>query len=87
MSHNSAQVTALLQEPLPLVRASSRCYAPCDTVTWLSRKVKQLSDQLHTTQAALKKLMENPAMRDGEHDANPTHTHKTLWEYFHCAYS
>ncbi|XP_021191238.3 collagen and calcium-binding EGF domain-containing protein 1 isoform X1 [Helicoverpa armigera] len=59
-------ITAFLQEPLPLVRASSRCYAPCDTVTWLSRKVKQLNDQLHTTQAALKKLMESPMLRDGE---------------------
>lgn len=52
-----------LQEPLPLVRAASRCYAPCDTVSWLSRKVKQLGDQLRTTQAALKKLMDNPVLK------------------------
>lgn len=52
-----------LQEPLPLVRAASRCYAPCDTVSWLSRKVKQLGDQLRTTQAALKKLMDNPILK------------------------
>lgn len=45
------------------MRASSRCYAPCDPVSWLSRKVKHLNDQLHTTQAALKKLLENPVLR------------------------
>ncbi|XP_075979435.1 uncharacterized protein LOC142978762 isoform X2 [Anticarsia gemmatalis] len=55
-----------IPEPLPLVRASSRCYAPCDTVTWLSRKVKQLGDQLRTTHSALKKLMDNPMLKDGE---------------------
>ncbi|KAJ0174968.1 hypothetical protein K1T71_009109 [Dendrolimus kikuchii] len=60
------RVPIAITEPLPLVRASSRCYAPCDTVTWLSRKVKQLNDQLHTTQAALKKLMENPVLRGEE---------------------
>ncbi|KAJ8714724.1 hypothetical protein PYW07_002949 [Mythimna separata] len=66
-------------EPLPLVRASSRCYAPCDTVTWLSRKVKQLNDQLHTTQTALKKLMENPALRDGgERFAEGTYAYRVL---------
>ncbi|XP_072938128.1 uncharacterized protein [Epargyreus clarus] len=55
-----------LPEPLPLIRASSRCYAPCDTVSWLSRKVKQLSDQLHTTQVALKKILENPIIKGEE---------------------
>ncbi|XP_032514482.2 collagen and calcium-binding EGF domain-containing protein 1-like [Danaus plexippus] len=53
-----------MPEPLPLVRTSSRCYAPCDTVSWLSRKVKQLNDQLHSTQAALKKLLENPVLTE-----------------------
>jgi hypothetical protein len=59
-----------LQEPLPLSRASSRCYAPCDTVSWLTRKVRALTDQLHTTQAALKKIMENPILKEGEHHEN-----------------
>ncbi|CAH0718127.1 unnamed protein product, partial [Brenthis ino] len=66
-------------EPLPLVRASSRCYAPCDTVSWLSRKVKQLSDQLHTTQSALKKLLENPVLKgeDGRF-AEGTYAYRVL---------
>ncbi|KAG6457648.1 collagen and calcium-binding EGF domain-containing protein 1 isoform X2 [Manduca sexta] len=69
-----------LPEPLPLIRASSRCYAPCDTVTWLSRKVKQLNDQLHTTQAALKKLMENPVLKGegGDRQADGSYTYKLL---------
>ncbi|XP_022824604.1 collagen and calcium-binding EGF domain-containing protein 1-like isoform X2 [Spodoptera litura] len=65
-------------EPLPLVRASSRCYAPCDTVSWLSRKVKQLNDQLHTTQTALKKLMESPALRDGDRFAEGSYAFRVL---------
>ncbi|KAM3960399.1 LOW QUALITY PROTEIN: uncharacterized protein ACR2FA_005495 [Aphomia sociella] len=52
-----------IQRPLPLIRASSRCYAPCDTVSWLTRKMKQLTDQLHATQSALKKIMDNPALK------------------------
>nr|XP_026493166.1 collagen and calcium-binding EGF domain-containing protein 1 isoform X1 [Vanessa tameamea] len=73
-------VAIALQEPLPLVRASSRCYAPCDTVSWLSRKVKQLSDQLHTTQAALKKILENPVIKgdDADRFAEGTYTHRVL---------
>ncbi|XP_049871658.1 collagen and calcium-binding EGF domain-containing protein 1-like isoform X2 [Pectinophora gossypiella] len=55
-----------IPEPLPLVRASSRCYASCDTVSWLSRKVKLLNDQMHTMQTALKKLMDSPALK-GDH--------------------
>ncbi|CAB3244916.1 unnamed protein product [Arctia plantaginis] len=66
-------------EPLPLVRASSRCYAPCDTVTWLSRKVKQLNDQLRTTQSALKTLMENPIFKDGgDRFAEGSYAYKVL---------
>ncbi|XP_073960258.1 collagen and calcium-binding EGF domain-containing protein 1-like [Choristoneura fumiferana] len=66
--------------PLPLVRASSRCYAPCDTVSWLSRKVKQLSDQLHTTQSALKKLMDNAVLKgeDGGRFADGTYSYRVL---------
>ncbi|XP_038222042.1 collagen and calcium-binding EGF domain-containing protein 1-like [Zerene cesonia] len=67
-------------EPLPLVRAASRCYAPCDTVSWLSRKVKLLSDQLHSTQAALKKLLDNPVLK-GEGDdrfAEGTYAYRVL---------
>ncbi|CAK1580823.1 unnamed protein product [Parnassius mnemosyne] len=69
-----------IPEPLPLVRASSRCYAPCDTVSWLSRKVKQLSDQLHTTQLTLKKLLENPMLKgeDGDRFPEGTFTYRVL---------
>ncbi|XP_041980646.1 collagen and calcium-binding EGF domain-containing protein 1-like [Aricia agestis] len=69
-----------LPEPLPLIRASSRCYAPCDTVSWLSRKVKQLTDQLRTTQGILKKLLENPALKGEEDDrfAEGTYMYRVL---------
>ncbi|KAJ2949410.1 hypothetical protein O0L34_g15325 [Tuta absoluta] len=68
-----------MPEPLPLVRAASRCYAPCDTVSWLSRKVKQLGDQLQTAQTALKKLMENPILKgEGDRFAEGTYTYRVL---------
>ncbi|KAL0821308.1 hypothetical protein ABMA28_005902 [Loxostege sticticalis] len=68
-----------IPEPLPLIRASSRCYAPCDTVSWLSRRVKQLSDQLHTTQEALKKIMEHPMLKEGaDQFADGTMTYRVL---------
>lgn len=54
----------IFQEPMPLLRASSRCFAPCDTVTKLARKVKQLSDQLQTMHTVVKKIMENPTFSD-----------------------
>ncbi|XP_026326069.1 collagen and calcium-binding EGF domain-containing protein 1-like [Hyposmocoma kahamanoa] len=48
---------------LPLIR-TSRCYASCDSVSWLSQKVKLLSDQLHNAQTVLKKIMEHPVFSD-----------------------
>ncbi|KAG7300483.1 hypothetical protein JYU34_016114 [Plutella xylostella] len=59
-------VPVAIVEPLPLVRASSRCFAPCDAVTRLVRRVKQLADQLQTLQDVLRKMSEEPGM--GEHD-------------------
>lgn len=64
------RIPLAIAEPLPLVRASSRCYAPCDTVTWLTRKVRQLNDQLHATHAALKKLLEHPVLKDDGGEGN-----------------
>lgn len=52
------------QEPLPLVRASSRCFAPCDAVTRLVRRVKQLADQLQTLQDVVRKMSEEPGLGD-----------------------
>ncbi|KAL4717109.1 hypothetical protein ACJJTC_016996 [Scirpophaga incertulas] len=76
-------VPIAIPEPLPLIRASSRCYAPCDTVSWLSRRVRQLADQLHTTQAALKNLTNNSshkdeAVADGDRLTDGTHTYRVL---------
>ncbi|XP_045513568.1 collagen and calcium-binding EGF domain-containing protein 1-like isoform X1 [Pieris brassicae] len=72
-------VAIAVPEPLPLVRAASRCYASCDTVSWLSRKVKQLSDQLHTSQTALRKLLENPALKeDDDRFAEGTRAYRVL---------
>ncbi|XP_050679393.1 collagen and calcium-binding EGF domain-containing protein 1-like isoform X1 [Leptidea sinapis] len=72
-------VTVALPEPLPLVRASSRCYAPCDTVSWLSKKVRQLGEQLHATQAKLNKLAETAAVPGGEERfAEGTYAHRVL---------
>ncbi|XP_034833208.2 collagen and calcium-binding EGF domain-containing protein 1-like [Maniola hyperantus] len=73
-------VAITLPEPLPLIRASSRCYATCDTVSWLSRKVKHLSDQLHTTQVAMKKLLENPLLKgeDGDRFAEGNYAYRVL---------
>ncbi|XP_013169624.1 PREDICTED: collagen and calcium-binding EGF domain-containing protein 1-like [Papilio xuthus] len=69
-----------IPEPLPLVRASSRCYAPCDSVTLLSRRVRQLGDQLRATQQALKSLLENPILKgeDGDRFAEGTFTYRVL---------
>ncbi|XP_045538982.1 collagen and calcium-binding EGF domain-containing protein 1 [Papilio machaon] len=69
-----------IPEPLPLVRASSRCYAPCDSVTLLSRRVRQLGDQLRATQQALKNLLENPILKgeDGDRFAEGTFTYRVL---------
>ncbi|CAD0202345.1 unnamed protein product [Chrysodeixis includens] len=64
-------------EPLPLVRASSRCYAPCDTVNFMSRKIKHLAEQLQTTQTALKKLMESPALKE-DRFAEGTYAYRVL---------
>ncbi|RVE44748.1 hypothetical protein evm_010600 [Chilo suppressalis] len=72
-------VPIAVPEPLPLIRASSRCYAPCDTVSWLSRRVKQLSDQLRTTEAALKKITEHSIFKeDGERFAEGTLSYRVL---------
>lgn len=49
---------------MPLLRASSRCFAPCDTVNRMARKVKQLSDQLQTMQTLVKKMMERSKIPD-----------------------
>ncbi|XP_047996171.1 collagen and calcium-binding EGF domain-containing protein 1-like isoform X1 [Leguminivora glycinivorella] len=68
-----------LPEPLPLIRASSRCYAPCDSVSWLSRKVRSLTDQLHSTQAALKKIMEHPLFKeDADQFSEGSYTYRVL---------
>ncbi|CAK1542021.1 unnamed protein product [Leptosia nina] len=74
------QIAVAAPEPLPLVRAASRCYAPCDTVSWLSRKVKQLNDQLHATQSALRKLLDNPVIKGDDDDrfAEGTRSYRVL---------
>ncbi|XP_059062223.1 collagen and calcium-binding EGF domain-containing protein 1-like isoform X2 [Achroia grisella] len=55
-------VPYVIPEPLPLEQAS--CFATCDNVDWLTKKMKQLTEELHATQAALKKVMDSPAVRD-----------------------